>query len=168
MSQSVTHGDVKLFQTAPNWADIALSAENTSELILDDGLENYVLISLSTNQRALNTDTLPADSNDKQGWWGDIFEPSYKIGSRLWLRQRYKIGNALLTDVKQDVQDALQWMIDDLIFDSIEVTVARNPQRSDEILISIQGFKQDLGQIGFAYFFNWSNQVFRKGVVNAA
>lgn len=166
MSESITQGDIKFYQTAPEFADIRLAAADNSEVILDDGLENYVLISLSTNKRARDIDPLPFKDSDKQGWWGDIFE-DVEIGSRLWLRQRDRISNELFTNITQDVEDALQWMIDDNIIDRLSVSVERSTTRNNEVLISILAEKDDEGQIGFSYYFNWINQVFRRGTIDA-
>lgn len=158
MSESLSQGDIKLFQEAPEWADVKLDINDSSKLVLDDGIENYVLISLFTNARASDNDVLPDELTDKQGFWGDVLN-EFSIGSKLWLLQRERIGNRLLTLAKQYAEESLQWMIDDGIIDSVAIKVSRDPVEKNRIVFSGEIIKIDKGKLGFAYFYNWANQV---------
>lgn len=167
MAENITQGDLKFIQDKePEWADIYLWAEEPDKAILDDGLENYILLSLSTNRRADPTDEIPSNTMDKQGWWGDVLD-DVLFGSKLWLRQNLRMSPELLTLVKQDIEDALQWMIDDTIVDSIDVTVARDIENANRLIFNISLNKQNEGQIGFDYYFNWINQVIARSNLNA-
>lgn len=167
MAENLEQGDLKFFQKSePEWADIYLFAEEQDKAILDDGLENYILLSLSTNRRADSTDILPSNSTEKQGWWGDGLD-DVLFGSKLWLRQNLRMSPELLAFVKQDIEEALQWMIDDDIIDALQVTVTRDTEDANRLAFLIELFKQNEGQIGFDYYFNWINQVINRSNLNA-
>ena len=69
-------------------------------VLLDDGtlddsqaLASAVIIALGSNALANSDDLLPdPDSDDREGWWGDMDAPliwdGWPLGSRLWLLRR--------------------------------------------------------------------------------
>ncbi|CZX92357.1 phage GP46 family protein [Enterobacter hormaechei] len=91
----------------------------TGDLASGDDLGTAVLISLFTDQQARADDTY--DGNDRRGWWGDLGE-DYRIGSRLWLVYRQRLSRDTAEKAKDYAREALQWMLDDLIAESVEVT----------------------------------------------
>lgn len=105
-------------------ADIVVS---DGTIQVDDGLEAAVLISIFSDARARDDDDMTGLSKDKRGWWADTFADATgaNTGSRLWLRKRTAIGAKLLADVKQDIQDALQWLISDGVASAVSVTTER-------------------------------------------
>ncbi|WP_050801411.1 phage GP46 family protein [Gluconobacter morbifer] len=86
-----------------------------------DTRKNAILLSLFTDRRA------PDDlkMKDPRGWWGDTYS-GRPIGSWLWLLFRTKITNrtATLQLARKYCLDALQWMIDDGIAQSITASVS--------------------------------------------
>ena len=104
-------GDIKFF-FRPDDADPLGPADirvDGYELLRDPGFETAVLISLFTDARADDTDTLPDTYEDRRGYFGSILEDS-PIGSKLWLLGRSKIDNTTLQLAEQYIIDALQWM----------------------------------------------------------
>lgn len=102
-------------------ADLSIEA---NDLGRDEGLETAVLISLFTDRRAADGDTLPDESTDRRGWWGDavpVVEGDH-IGSRLWLLDRGKLTPAVLRQAEEYALEALQWLIDDKVAARIEAT----------------------------------------------
>ena len=88
-------------------------------------LRRAVTISLFTWRRAGPDDAV--DDSDRKGWWGDSV-PSVagdKIGSRLWLLQRRTLVADTLKDAKSYAEEALAWLIDDLVVTSVTVTAER-------------------------------------------
>lgn len=77
-----------------------------------------VLISLFSDAIAAPDDIITDGSSDPRGWW------AAPIGSRLWLRTRAKATPDLPAIVKRDIEDALQWLLDDDIVAATEVTAA--------------------------------------------
>lgn len=125
-------------------------------LVEDDGLETAVIISLFTDRRANADDVIPDGSTDRRGWFGDAFNENDhdQIGSRLWLLSREKQLSSVLVRAKEYAQEALQWMIDDGVAQSIDVT-ASNPRTGILALaVSIYRPLQPVTQYRFDAF--WS------------
>ena len=161
MSSSLIEGDLKIFQSFIDWMDI----ETESGLaVLDDGLENPILISILTNRRADATDTLPAVQNDRKGWWGDALDKKGRlIGSKLWLRQNWKLTPDLVEQAKQDIEESIEWMIEDKIVDQFIVDVTISTGYKNRLEFKIVAIKEDL-KTGYDYFFNWQNQLLSRNV----
>lgn len=90
-------------------------------LVEDNGLQTAVILSLFTDRRANDDDTLPGDASDKRGWWADAFPvvTGDRIGSRLWLLNREKQLQSVLNCAQEYAQEALQWMLDDGVASSV-------------------------------------------------
>jgi phage gp46-like protein len=116
----------------------ALNLQN-GDLEADDGLETAVSISLFTDKRVSN-DELPSGQTSKRGWFGDLFGSvdQDKIGSKLWLLERSKRTNETLRKFEDYSREALQWLIEDGVCDSIEIAASydSNKHLSCEINIS--------------------------------
>lgn len=120
-------GDIKI-----SWDNALMKGDflfEGNDLVSDDGLQTAAIISLFTDRRARDDDTLPDTIlGDKRGWWGDLASPEVEgdeIGSRLWLLEREKTLPEVLIRAEQYVKEALQWMIDDEVAASISVTAER-------------------------------------------
>jgi len=98
-------------------------ATDSLGLLVDDGLQTSVILSLFTDRRANPDDVLPSASSDLRGWWGDDYPvvPGDKIGSRRWLLSREKQLQSVLNRLKEYDQEALQWLIDDGVAASVSV-----------------------------------------------
>lgn len=111
--------DIALFfqQRQPN-ADIQI---NAPDLKINQDLESAVIISLFANRLAEPGDIF--DGGDRQGWWGDTFATvnGSRIGSRLWQLKRQKTTQSVANLAKQYCLEALQWLIDDQVADSVQV-----------------------------------------------
>lgn len=107
--------DVALVMNAQGVADFGITA---NDLLVDDGLQTSIELSLFTDRRALDTDVLPGNSTDRRGFWGGA------IGSRLWLLQRSKQTLDVLALAKQYALEALQWLLDDQVAATVDVTTA--------------------------------------------
>lgn len=117
-------------------ADIVLER---GQLRTDEGLRTAVLLSLFTDARAANDDSLPEPDADRRGWWGNAFpaiegDRGHELGSRLWLLDRAKTTTAVIVQARQYALEALQWLIDDQIAIAIDVTVERQKIDATEML----------------------------------
>lgn len=100
--------------------DLAMAG---ADLATDDGLRTAVLISLFTDARAQADDVLPAETDDRRGWWGD-FAPEVegdRIGSRLWLLVREKRTPDLLVRAREYAEEALAWLVEDGVAAAVAV-----------------------------------------------
>lgn len=85
-------------------------------LAIGDDLLTALLISLFSDAEAGPDDVIPDGSGDPRGWWAG------QIGSKLWLRLRSKAAPLVLAQVKNDIEQALAWLIEDEVVASVEVT----------------------------------------------
>ncbi|MBW5820352.1 phage GP46 family protein [Yersinia enterocolitica] len=84
-------------------------AQDGIDMLTDDSLTTDVTISLFTDRRALDSDTLPDGSDDRRGWWGDSYRDR-PIGSRLWLLSREKATQDTLERARGYAEEALEWL----------------------------------------------------------
>jgi phage gp46-like protein len=118
-------GDVALFfNSNPEGISIDALIES-NDLATDDGLRTGVLISLFTDRR-VTADELPFGEQSLRGWWGDLFpdQDGDQIGSRLWLLAREKRSVETTNRAVEYSEEALQWMIDDGLAESVTVDAA--------------------------------------------
>jgi phage gp46-like protein len=79
-------------------------------------LMTALFISLFTDAVAAPDDIIPDGSGDPRGWWGG------PIGSKLWLRSRMKALPVVPALVKNDIEQALAWLVDDGVVAKVDVT----------------------------------------------
>ncbi len=97
----------------------------TGNLSKDEGLISVVEVSVFTDRRHEDGAELPGGPLDLRGWWGDeYFGPSFdlpqhKIGSLIWTLDRSKNRAATLKQLKDYAVDAVAWMVDLGIFESV-------------------------------------------------
>jgi len=104
----------------------AVYLQDALGLAEDDGLETAVIISLFTDRRAEDDDVIPDGTQEHRGWWGDDFndDAADRIGSRLWLLSREKQLSEVLNRSRQYAEQALRWLIDDGVAESVDVVAS--------------------------------------------
>ncbi len=112
--------DVAILQNATGQFDIALDG---ADLKTEKGLRTAVILSLFTDAQAHDDDVLPDNTTNKRGYWGDTWPvmEGDAFGSRLWLLDRDKQTNEVLTRAREYAYEALQWLIEDGIASHISV-----------------------------------------------
>ncbi|WP_276642873.1 phage GP46 family protein [Siccibacter turicensis] len=103
---------------------LTINGERRDVTYPSNPLYRAVLISLFTWRRAEPDDSPELDN----GWWGDSF-PTFqndRIGSRLYLLSREKLTNKTPLKAREYIRQALQWLVDDGVAVSIEVSVTRS------------------------------------------
>jgi phage gp46-like protein len=105
----------------------------------DDGLETAVLRSLFEDAR-IETEELPPGEKSLGGFWGDAVENDDNIpsGSKLWLLNRGKLTDETLEQAREYSEQALQWLVDDGVAESVTVTTERINLNTLGIGIEIQ------------------------------
>ena len=127
----------------------------SNDLKLDDSLKTAVIISLFTDRR-VTVDELPDGENDRRGWWADALNGDRdQIGSKLWTLKREKITQDLLDRAKKYCEEALQWLIDDQIAQSVTVFVERAGLYQISIAMEIKRPHDD--RIKYRYGFIWGS-----------
>ncbi len=121
-------GDICLTQNADYDFDITVE---TDDLKTDEGLRTAVIVSLYTDRR-VETDELPPEEKSRRGWFGDLFAENVGdlIGSRLWLLKRAKATDETRNLAEDYAQEALQWLIDDGVADSIDISASYDANKA--------------------------------------
>jgi phage gp46-like protein len=118
-------GDIAL-QWSPDGAGAGLidMAISDDDVLSDEGLRTSVILSLFTDRRADDADTLPDGGDDRRGWWADEFGEveGDRIGSRLWLLDRSKRTPDILPRAEAFAREALAWLLTDRVAARIDAT----------------------------------------------
>lgn len=153
----MSSGELKLRLCEKIGADLICE---DGDLVTENNIQTAVLISLFTDARAPKDADLPDVLNpDRRGWWGSDISPpvpDYNMGSLLWLLERSKVTNEVLSKAKDYTQKALQWMIDDKVVDEIEINVQR--RKGDILAIQAILYRPDEPDVNLRYDLNWEVQ----------
>lgn len=137
-------------------ADLVIEA---NDLKTDAGIRTAVLLSVFLDRRAEEGDVLPEGQTDRRGWWADEFNPD-RIGSRLWLLERSKETPDVLARAVQYTREALQWLVDDLVAERVDVVAEYlRPQRGVALAISI--YRPALDPVRFRLNRTWAAEAAR-------
>jgi phage gp46-like protein len=133
-------------------------ADTGDDLKTDDGLQTAIFISLWTDRRVNEDETLPFGETDRRGYFGDNYAdvPGDQIGSRLWTLDRAKQMQQSMIDARTYCEEALQWLKDDGVCDSFTVEVT-NPEFQTWI-ITVKIYKPDTDPATYKYNYNWQEQ----------
>ena len=155
--------DLRLARTSSWEFDLEF---NGSDLVLGDDLETAVVVSLLTWARRATDDPDPTPGGDPMGWWADALlrETGDFLGSKLWLTQRAKITPDVLLQADQWGEEALQWLVDDRVAESVTVAAERSSLATDRVDLLVQITKP--GQVvDYRFELNWQAQEGRRGTV---
>ena len=93
---------------------------------LETWFRSAVIMSLFTDARA-TADEEP-EITARRGYWGDIdLDGDESLGSKLWLHRRSKLTNDVANTVRDEAQNALDWLVEDGHVSALTVTVERQP-----------------------------------------
>jgi phage gp46-like protein len=126
-----------------------------NEIENDEGLETAVLISLFSDARC-EEEELPEGETSRRGFWGDAVEnpDNIQTGSKLWVViERAKTTDELLEEVREFCEQALEWLIDDMVADS--VTVETSYLNTSTLNIEIEITRPDGRSVNFKYNGVW-------------
>jgi phage gp46-like protein len=144
--------------TNDNYTQEADFQQNNGDLLIDEGLETAVQMSLFTRRRA-SLDEVD-DVDDRGGWWADqisTFEND-EIGSKLWLLSRSKNTPQNVKKAREYAYESLEWLIEDKIVQKIEVEAeGEKNYNGDWLKIKAKLFKSDGNIIAYKYETLWDN-----------
>lgn len=145
--------------TEEGGADFAVAG---NDLVVDDGLETAVFLSLFTDRRAEDGDVLPTGEQDRRGWWGDAFPvvDGDRHGSRLWLLARAKELPETLTRAEEYAREALAWLTEDRVAERVEVTAAVESRGVLRLTVAIYRPRVDV--VTYRYDYVWAAQAARR------
>jgi phage gp46-like protein len=118
--------DLAFVRTSDGQYDIDVDTPNR-DAKTTNGLQTALLVSLFTDRRARPDEV--ADPMRRRGWIGDLVStvPGDIIGSGLWLYEQSRMTPGVIAGVAAEARNALQWMIDDGLCNSIGVDVVPTP-----------------------------------------
>lgn len=125
------------------------------DLATDEGLSTAIIISLFTDARASALE-LPDGHTDRRGWWGDISDTDYPIGSKLWTLSREKSINSVVVRAEEYAFEALRWMTDDGVVS--DMTVSASLLRRDTLLIEVD-LERRGENLSLRFEYNWQQQI---------
>lgn len=151
--------DIALEITRTEFGDRFDFAVANGDLKLDEGLRTAVIVSLFTDRRVTKNEVLLGQ--DQRGWWADAIAeiPDDLSGSKLWLLEREKQTNETLTRAVEYAKEALQWMIDDEIAETINVVASYPLNGFLKLEIEIQ--KPDGDKLNYAFDKEWKTEGIR-------
>lgn len=155
-----TSGDIAMTYDAQiGYGDLVVQDR---DLERDLGLRTAVIVSLFSNRRAEDVDVIPDEVGTREGWWADeLRENDDKIGSKLWLIGRGKIlEREIIPSAEQFGREALQWMVDDGVAESL--TVEASFYDADMLQLDIKIIRPELERADFfRFFYNWNEEYSR-------
>jgi phage gp46-like protein len=151
---------IQLADLALTWSNVTGDADVLlidSDLASERGLMTGVVLSLFTHRRAEDDDKPPSgDARDRRGWWADQFADveGDRFGSRLWLLDRSKRTNETVLRAKEYVREALAWMLEDKVVESIDVTIETT---ASALLIAVGLQRPGKDPVSFRFAHTWDN-----------
>jgi phage gp46-like protein len=116
--------DIALLPTRSDSGDTFDFALSKNDFLLEEGLRTAVIISLFTDKRVSKEEI--QDGQEQKGWWADTLSEIQgdQIGSKLWLLEREKQTNEVLTRAIEYATEALAWLIEDEVASKVDVTAS--------------------------------------------
>jgi len=139
------------YDPAATFFDLAME---DGDLATDKGLETAVMLSLYTDRRAEEDDTLPDGTNDRRGYWADAYNDR-PHGSRLWLLDREKELDNVPRRAEEYAREALEWLIDDEVASEVIAEAANVRRGVLQLRIEIRRGDQSSLERQFEYV--WQN-----------
>jgi phage gp46-like protein len=139
------------WNSATGTADLAIEDD---DFAADESLETAVMLSLWTGSAG--------------GWWGDVVSDTAgdKFGSKLYLLAREKDTARVLDLAKAYVEEALAWMIEDLVASSVACVAESQPYGAGQsvLALSITITRPSVAPVTYRYAYNWEAQELRHAV----
>lgn len=141
--------DVKILKDDDGIFDIPTGTDYESV----DGIETAIIATVFTEARA-DVGAVP-DSFDRRGWVGNLLTLSddYELGSKLWTYSQAKLTTNTLNSISDLVKKSLNWLIEDGIADTIEVSSSVAGTRGVAISIDLYKNRNSVGR----YITVWDN-----------
>ncbi|MES2685735.1 MAG: phage GP46 family protein [Pseudomonadota bacterium] len=123
------------------------------DLATGNELSTAVMLSLFTDRRANDDDTLP-DGTDPRGWWADAMD-GQRIGSRLWLLESARSLPETFRLAGEYAEEALQWLVDDGIAKSVQATAVAVGGCDKVMWLTVLVCKPDGKTLRWKYRYAW-------------
>jgi len=102
---------VLLTEPSDDEVEFDIQIGDDGDIVTADQLDTAILVSLFSDRRA-EAHQAPVPRM-RRGWVGDLEDPSYPIGSWLWLLDQSRVTRTLASQGADYAEAALRWMVDD-------------------------------------------------------
>lgn len=143
-----------LWDNTLSQGDLAMAG---ADLLSGFDLMSALLISIYSDRLANADDEIPDGSTDRRGWWGDLFDPTHLIGSRLWLLSRAKLTPAVALQAQGYLAECLQWLIDDGVVAGFVITT--EIKAPNQLNATIQAYRSLAGKAAKNYAWVWKGPI---------
>ncbi len=149
--------DIALTRREDGIYDVSF-AEN-GDFEATEGLDTALLLSLLEERRANNAEV--STPQNRRGWVGNELGDiaTYELGSKLWLLDQARLTTDTLNRAVDYARQALQWLLDNDIAQSVNVT--GEIVLSDGIRLFIT-LTRDNNKVESFFFNLWDNTLFRE------
>lgn len=133
-------------------ADVGVTC---GDLAVGNDLSTAIMLSLFTDRRADEDDTIP-DGLDPRGWWADAMDGE-RIGSRLWLLERARNLPETFALAKEYAQEALAWLVADGVAAKVLVDAfaVRGTDCDCVMVLDVAVVKPDGKSLRWKYRYAW-------------
>ena len=128
-----------------------MQIDTNGDIQTEDFFDTSLLMSLFCERRA-SASEMP-DSELRRGWIGNESTPDFEIGSKLWLYSQARVTRTTLNGIETAVKNGLQWMVDDGLAVSVDVTAILG---NGSIAVTID-IKRVNSSVDRRYFELWNN-----------
>jgi len=143
------------YNTEKKFFDIELS-DNGKDLKAAVNLRNAVGICLFCERRTDSDDLFP----NMAGYAGDALNDlgETNLGNKIWQYLRGKTIDRFLPQIEQDCEEALQWLIDDFIASSVNVTATYDGETKQRLRFEVEIVRLTGENLQYAYV--WQQPLF--------
>jgi len=146
--------DLALCRRSDGNFDLDFDSES-GDLLLSEGLENAVAISIGTYARNRSLGTSANLEPVLGGWWADALDESGTLGGYLYEAFPGKLTDSTCRDVETLVKDALKWMVSDGVAKSVSCSAEIDSEDAETVSISVTIEKPQGNAETFKFEVNW-------------
>lgn len=139
--------------------DMVLDLDTADDIVADEGMQTAVILSIFPSARAAEDDDLPAGDGDRRGYWATEFAEvaGDELGSLRWLLVRSKSLLSVPVRLKEIDEAALQWMIDDGVVSTVDVTVTIEKRVDGDRVVEVVNLgREGLEDVTFRFDHVWA------------
>ncbi|MET3371370.1 phage gp46-like protein [Variovorax boronicumulans] len=123
------------------------------DLVAGNDLSTSIFISLFTDRRANEDDTLP-DGTDPRGWWSDAMDGA-RIGSRLWLLERARALPEVMRLAEEYASEALAWLVEDGVAQKVTTSAAIVGGCRNVLALNVTVYQPDGRSLRWKFRYAW-------------
>ena len=125
--------------------------DEQGDFLTDNFLDTSLLRSIYAERRANENEISVPEL--RRGWIGNS-EKDFEDGSKIWLYSQARLNLETINGIKSEIENALEWLIDDEVALDFEVTVIVTDELTLTAQIKIQRSSSQVDNIFYPLFEN--------------